>query len=581
MSEYFIVTDPVLGTSVSYGILIFFTAFLLWMENKRRAGLLSLRIFAVLLVVVALAGFIMQPKYSTTTSEQAILLTSGFRRSQADSILNLYPSMKVFHAAAARPFKSSGTSISRGDLTGKHVAFILGQGLPVDSLDMFALESYQFIPSAYPEGIIRLFIPPNIFPGRSHNIYGVYNNTSGIPVNLFLNGPGGKEDSAYISNKGYQHFKLSMVPKRPGNFLFSIQSHDSLQGQLPVRVEKHQPLDILFIQHYPSFETRHLKEFLSRHHRLVVRSQLSKSRFRYEYVNRDQRAIGRLTRQSLSEFDLVIIDTDALQALSSSDGNNLRSEIQAGLGMLPLFNTTPAKVNGLEPLVFRNYGSDTAHVHAGRNGKRILAAWPSKEISERAVIPVLQNKNRVLSGYRYHGIGKIGFQLLQQTYGLFLQGDSTAYSEVWTNLLEQISRSRKSGFNMHKKSGFPHFPDRPVALEIISSGERPAMSVNGIIIPLKENLLIDDLWEATFWADKPGWNTVLIGGDSPNADLYISDLSEWRSLAIANKIDETARRAGSALSEPKFQIMRFHVPLWIFYFLFLTGAGCLWLVPKL
>lgn len=574
-------SDPVLDKTFTYGILIVLSGFLIWMERNRRSGLFPLRILAALLIVLALAGILIRPMYKTSRPEQTILLTADYQSSQADSIINLYPSMEVFRVVTTPPFKSSNPLKSRGDLADKQVAFILGQGLPADSLEMLALESYQFIPSKYPEGIIRLSIPRNIFPGRTTIIEGVYNNTSSMPLTLMLNGPGGKEDSVKIFKRGYQNFELSLVPAAPGNYLFSIQSGDLIHGQLPVRVEQHQPLDILFVQQYPAFETRNLKDFLSRHHRLIVRTQLSKNRFRHEYVNRARKAMNRLTRQALSEFDLIVIDTDALEALSSFEKNNLRSAIKDGLGMLALFNTNPARANEIKPLAFEKYAIDTAHIHAGEEKKTFLPAWPSKEISESTVIPVLKTKSRVLSGYRYFGMGKIGFQLLQQTYGLALQGDSSAYSEIWTNLVEQISRTRDSGIDIHEKSRFPFFPDRPIALELISSGERPVMSVNGIAIPLKENILIDDLWKGIFWADKPGWNTIKVGVDSVKAGLYVSDPGEWHSLAIANKLDETAKYAGSFIPGPKFQTMHHYVPVWIFYFLFLAGAGCLWLVPRL
>jgi hypothetical protein len=581
MTDFWLISDPLLPFSLSLAVLLFFTSLFFWMETKKQAPYSFLRKACLILIMMALAGYLFRPSYKTKASRQIILLTPRYKPLQVDSLLNLYPDLAVFHASDAAPYPNSTAVQSYHDLAASkdRIAFILGQGLSPAILELLELQNFQFIPAAYPQGIIHLAIPGRIYPDRKSTIEGVFH---GAVENskIFLSGAGGEEDSVSFSGEALQHFKLSFVPKVPGNFSYTIYSRDSLYGKLPVTVQKERALNILFLQHYPTFETRYLKEFLADHHHLVLRTRLSQDRHRYEFINHKQVKINRLTEGSLSNFDLIIIDSDALQSLPSAERDDLRSAIEEGLGMVTLFNSSPSGLRNLLPFEFEHYRSDTAHVNGVRRRKQILPAWPYRVLPTHPFISMLENKNRSLSGYSSKGFGKIGFQLLQQTYTLMLQGDSAAYTAIWSPLLEQVSRREKAQFVFHKKTDFPVFPDEPVHFEIISSGKTPVALVDKIRIPLKENILVDDVWQATVWAGKQGWKKLAAEGDSAAIDFYVSDENEWPSLAIARYRDETIK-AGSSLEEMGPEVVHLPVPQWIFYVLFLLSAGFLWLAPKL
>lgn len=581
MNENWLITNPLLPSALSLALLLFFTSLFFWLETKKQAPYSFLRKVSLILMMIALAGYLFRPLYKTKTSHRIILLTPGYNPSQADSLVNRYPDLSVFHTNNAESHRSSTAVESFHDLSSaKHqVAFILGEGLSPANLELLEPHDFQFIAAAYPQGIIRLALPRTIYANRKTTIEGIYN---GAPENLkvFLGGPGGEEDSATFSAKTFQQFQLTFTPKVPGNFVYSIHSRDSLYGRLPVTVQQERALNILLVQHYPSFEARYLKDFLSEHHQLVLRSRLSEDRYRYEFINHKQVRINRLTKETLLNFDLIIIDSDALQSLSPKERNDLRSAIEEGLGMLPLFNSSPSGLRNLLPFKFERYRRDTAHLN--QSGKKhILPAWPYRVLPTPSLISSLENKNRSLSGYSTQGSGKIGFQLLQQTYRLLLQGDSAAYSAVWSPLLEQLSRREKAEFVFHKKTGFPVFPDEPVHFEIISSGKTPVVLTDQTRIPLKEEILVDDVWQATVWAGGQGWKKLVVEGDSAAIDFFVSAKDEWQSLAKAGYRDETRKAGSFAPEETAREVVHLPVPQWIFYLLFLFSAGFLWLSPKL
>jgi hypothetical protein len=580
MTDRWLITDPVLPLSVCYGVLALLTVLFVTMEWTRKSPWLALRIAAVTLMMVALAGFLFRPFFETEKSHQIILLTPGYKTSQVDSISGIYPAMDILRMAVTESYRNSAALDSYHDIAnGQYdISFIVGQGLPPEALDLFESSDYQFIPSPYPQGIIRLTVQDNIVPNRTSIVEGVYNNASDTST-LFLTGPGGKEDSVSFSQRGMQRFKLSFVPKEPGNFVYSMQSENT-DDKLPIRVDEQVPLKILFIQSYPTFETRYLKAFLGQQHKLILRYEVSENRYRHEFINHEPQNINRLTIESLSGFDLLIMDTEALGSLRPSEVKALETAVEGGLGLLPLYSSLPASREDLIPFRFTRYGRDTAHISLP-GGTAVLPAWQVNVTTAGGTVAVLKNKNRVLSGYQYSGSGRIGFQLLQETYRLSLMGDSISYTALWSSLLEQLSARHHPEFAIRQKTDFPVFRDAPVVIEIISSGGEPLLSLNDTRLPVEEDIWIDDLWRAKFRADKAGWNRVAVE-EVNGLDIYVSDDNEWKSLAIARARDKTLQAAASyGDTDEKSRIVARPVPRWIFYFAFLVGAGLLWLAPKL
>ncbi|WP_431137742.1 hypothetical protein, partial [Psychroserpens mesophilus] len=69
-------------------------------------------------------------------------------------------------------------------------------------------------------------------------------------------------------------------------------------------------------------------------HSVVVRSQLTKGRYKFEYFNTEAVPVYQLTENGLQPFDLVIIDADSYLELPTSSKAALDFNIQEeGLGL--------------------------------------------------------------------------------------------------------------------------------------------------------------------------------------------------------------------------------------------------------
>ena len=313
---------------------------------------------------------------------------------------------------------------------------------------------------------------------------------------------------------------------------------------------------------------------------MVLRYQLSKNNFRYEYVNHDQIKIDRITSTLLNNHDLIVIDGGTFSSLSAAEKTLLDQSIRSGLGLLYVTPITTKSHAAYFPFQSTSVKSDTALLKITSKS----FSFPSAQLRitpNPSTIPVQKNNTGILSGYTFRGAGKIGFQLLQETYRLALAGDSISYAELWSPLLEQISRAAREPSKIRIVTAFPWHENEPIDIELISATENISLSADSLPLPLKENVSFDNIWHARTWAGTPGWH-VLRTGNGTSLHYFVSKPGEWNSLSRVNQQNKNKIYARQDLDRLSEKIdSREEIPPLIFYILFLLGGGFIWLAPKL
>ena len=573
--------DPVFSSWLITFVCVPLTIFFLWLEWRKSHRFRGIRFFSVIAMMTALVGLLLKPAYPTEKNSSIILLTPGYAEKRVDSILQKNPDMILMHLDHTPPYKNSEALPHYAlDDRDAEIQVVIGQGIPSYYLDTMDDKAFVFIPSAISEGITKLFISPVNLVNRKNTIRGTFNNLHGN-VQISLLGPGGSEDSIHFQAIGQCHFNLSFVPKQAGEFIYRLQIKDSLRSyteRLPLHIQGEQYLNILFLQHYPTFEIQYLKNFLERkNHRLVLRNQMSKNHFRYEYVNRDAIQVDQLTSGLLENMDLLIADSESLSSLSSAEKKTLDKSIRSGLGLL---NLSPVNnSHSFLPFKTTTTKTDTTNINMGSTAYN-FSADNLRVRPDPSIIAAQKNKSGIVSGYAFHGAGRIGFQLLQKTYRLSLSGDSIAFSELWTPLLENIARQQSAPSKLKITNPFPWYVDEPIEVEVISSSENSSVLSDSVAVPLKEDLRIDNVWHARTWSAEPGWHS-LVTNDGETLPYYISDSWEWKSLSLMNQRHANTIAGRSILKSPEKIEKWEEIPPLIFYLMFLLSAGFIWLVPKL
>jgi hypothetical protein len=591
MTDQALTLHPLLDRWWFIAILVLPGIFILWQEYRRDIGFRFLRMIAALFVITSIAALFLRPSLKTEKELSIVLLTDGYKKEQADSLYKVNNNLQFYHLPDAKTYSRSTKLASVNDITSiaKEIRLVLGNGLPNFAWEQLNNSSASYISGNLPIGITAIHMPYQIYTNRESIIKGNYTMPTDGNVTIKLKSPAGIEDSVKLKGKGVHSFRLSFTPRQAGNFLYElmVKSADQTQHEpLPIVVHQNTPYKTLFLQQQPTFENQYLKSFLSgKNHSIVLRSQLSRSIFRYEYINHPSVSISALSKKTLADFDLVITDSETLQSISSAESKALEEAIESGLGLLVLMHEHAGgnrNITKFIPWKVVSLKTDTTNIILSSGKTTSLTVAPFSFADGGSPLQsILQNKRGTLAGFAYTGSGKAGFQLLQNTYPLILQGDTISYSKLWSPVLEQIARRRSVANAVQIKSPFPIYTHQPVDIELTSTDATPELKDDSIALPLTEDVRIDNIWHTTTWAGNAGWH-ILSTRDSVQLPYYVSPDNAWQSLHAANLIDLSEQHSTKEkeISNNKYIAYTPVSPL-IFFLTLLLSLGFLWLAPKL
>lgn len=576
---------PIFPLWVIMAVVLVLLGFMVYNEWQRKIKYRIARIVAVVLIVLSILGMLLQPIIENEIeSNGVILLTPHYKTSSVDSLLKANPKLVLLRTFDAAPHPDAVVLDNYDDLyQSTDLNFVMGDGLPQYVLNEVK-RPFQFYKGELPNGIIAWLSPRNFKPNQLQEIRGTFRSIGKSKIKLMS--PGGVEDSVSFAQKGTHDFILSLTPMQSGLFLYSIVTEDDgkIQTQkFPTEVVQEKKLNVLFIQNYPTAEARYLKNFLSeQRHSIVVRSKISKEKFRYEYTNRQSLRIDRLSPEVLNEFDLFFMDQESLDALSNNEKAVLEESVKQGLGLLTFYNAKEKiKNSAFLSLSMRDIAGDTVRLNLG-SSTYTFSTLPLAVMD--IVEPITQAKDRILSGFVNKGAGRIAFQLLQETYRLVLEGKKTEYASLWSPLVERVARSQNPKFKIEMDQPFPIFRDEPLNVNVIAANATPQLMNDAVLIPLREDVVIDDYWHGTTWAGEAGWHQFTTEQDSSRHHYYVSNPNEWQSLRVSqlHKSNEALRQHETKSNRDLSIVKERHpVALLIFFIIFLLSAGFLWLVPKL
>lgn len=578
MNEIGLNFEPLFPFGLVLAFFFVVLSFLFWLELKKKQKLVTYRFVALLLMAISVIGLVLRPSFSSEQKQGVILLTRGYDKGKVDSVLKLTPDLKIVSTKSAEPFPKS-QSLSASSLDRNNIKYIFGEGLPEYSFEEFSHPSFDFLPAPFPEGIVELKVP-EVFSDRTNSLSGIFHAEHRTKLKLI--GPTGPEDSTLLDKKK-NSFALSFIPKQPGLFIYYLVSENSLgqktSERLPIEVNSATKLRVLLLQDFPSIEFRHLKSFLTESgHSLVVRTRVSKTNFIEEFINMPRSQVKNISAELLNSFDVLLADSKTIENLAVYEKSILAHAIQNGLGFM-IVPYTPSREHEFYSIVGKRISTDTARFRI-RNKSYVLPALPLDIKVEYSVKSIFKNRKRILAGYRLLGAGKIGFQLLQETYRLRQEGNGSDYATMWSTLIEKISRRKTKNFELKLTAYFPYYMDEPIPFAVISSGKTPELFADGIKIPLREDVIIDDYWHGKTWAGNPGWHQ-LRATDSATLNYFVHQPSEWSSLRAAYSTKQTQIACDRpSQKQAPFTEHRLVPPL-VFYIIFLFASGFLWLMPKI
>ncbi len=567
-----------LWTVIIGGIIIWlFIVILAWFSGKKSRFLV--KTLAAFFAITSLVLIIIKP---AITKEQnvatGILLTPGYEKSVVDSLQNVVENAVILNY-------NPKVNLSKF-LDSLNTVRILGNGIKNYDFWQFKGISTTFLPGKLPQGIIKLNYNNQPVVGDNLEIMGLFNNSK-KGHQLVLQDPGGAGLDSTVVDKKRFNFRLVTPLKLTGKFVYKLVEKDSLGNKLnenflPVQIKPSKTFNILIINDFPTFETKYLKDYLAEMgHEVLIRSKLTKDRYKFEYFNRKQVALYSLSQAALESFDLLIIDSQSLKILSNSARNGLKEAIdQDGLGVFVQGNNAFfTEARDLTSLKFKSDQNTTVR----------LDQFPSIALTKNSFVfeksfglePVQNSKDNIISGYRRTGNGRVGTTVLEKTYELLLDGKRDVYTRLWTELLSPLGKKEISATRWSSQNGVI-YKDEPFTFHIYTNLTEPAVETEaGNRIALKQDLELPENWEGRTYPQRQGWNHLSLAQDSTQVfNYFVDDSLHWKSLSGYATMAENKRFFNMENVSNSRKISLEPIDLWWFFAVFLVCMGFLWLEPK-
>lgn len=552
----------------------------IWKEWRRPLPKLFLVSCLVsLLTIAAVAMLALQPKTSFTSNTVGLILTDLHQAKKVDSLKKLERGLQIFQYQENLSIESKLDSLKK--------IYILGDGVETFDLWQFENRAVTFIPNDIPKGITTINYELQQYAGESLMIHGRYNVPKKKNRLVLEDGSGKAQDSVIFKENNASDFILKTPLKSQGKFVYQLVEKDSFgtvlsRNNLPIQVVEKQQLKVLIINGFPSFETKYLKNYLSSlGHELVVRSQITKGRYKFEYLNTARKPIYTLNSANLKEFDLLVISSNSYRNLSNQTKSSIANSVSNdGLG---LFLQPDANLFRLsEKNIALQFQSTTrSEIKLKGMSNQVWSTYKYSIAETLGLEKIHFNDQQIVSGYKRWGSGRIGTTMIQNTFEFQLEGKQETYRQFWSEIVGGISKKQTSLAKWGFSNMFP-LKNEPLSFELNSSNKNPRVfHPNGNRIALKQDFDLPTAWKGVVYPRNMGWHELHLENDSTStASFYVTDSLSWTALKRYQK-QLANRRLFNHENEFLKETIQYENcnPFW-FFMIALLGFAFLWLRPK-
>src|SRR5690606_25612697 len=288
------------------------------------------------------------------------------------------------------------------------------------------------------------------------------------------------------------------------------------------------------------------KNFLAqRGHRLTVRSQLSRDRYKFEAINGGKARFQGFGREGLENFDLILMDTGSYLGLGRSERTALENALKENAGGLLILPEGPLFTGGSTPFRFQREGSTVFDLAPGSPG---LEKYPYA-FGQGFPLQAITVDGAAVAAYLPLESGRVATTLVRDSYQLILKGEGERYAALWTRIMDATVPGKGAWAQWEALTPLPRV-DAPFGFKIWTPMEEPLVkSGDGALIPLIQDLAAPELWQGRLYPKKAGWNTLELPGDSLSLySLYVFDSGQRTAMGLSGRLDANTARFARACS---------------------------------
>ncbi len=401
---------------------------------------------------------------------------------------------------------------------------VIGHGLPPRDQQFNKEIAVEFIAAPRRPGLIELDHPESVAAGRAWSLRVRIAASPGASIVL--------RDAADIevaraASANDSEFSLDVPGAPAGQLTYRLELLDAADQlieslTIPVRVEPGAALRVALLSGAPNPELKYLRRWtvdagLAVDSRIVLTrgAQLGDGPERWDAAN-------------LSDYDLLVFDERAWEALDPAEQQAIVEAVQAGLGLMIRLTAQPSATlqDQLAALGFQVEEADIARsvrlagaantathpalpVPNERATPIELARRPLKVTGTDAVALLRNTDAEALGLWRGRGRGRVGLLWLTDSYRLVLAGDDSAHNGLWSDLFATLARGQD-----RRRPQWQSRHRWPQQRAVVCGLRAPAevLGANAATVRLIPDPDANAEACAGFWPRESGWHLLRHGG---------------------------------------------------------------------
>lgn len=373
-------------------------------------------------------------------------------------------------------------------------------------------------------------------------------------------------------------FTMQTVPKAIGLWQFQLaisgvqQDDEVLQQQdIAFEVVPGKPLQVLMWLSAPTFEARHLQNWLAdSNSKILLDLSISRDVSKTQFINFEQQQIEQLQQSTraerLAQFDVLMIDWRKLQQLDANEIAMIEQAIRNGLGVHVWLDVDAVGLLGdksipwlasFEAKPWTESYETALPIWATGAGDKPLPIHPVSLSKSGIVHEVSASTGEALVQLHTIDQGRVLISILNSSYQWRLEGNTQAHSEYWAYLLSKLARSDEQSTIQFEQYGVLATAHQAIRL-CVTNTQQPwkiasrthSSGVSMSDLATYSSSILPEQFCTSVWPADGGWQaySATTEEQSASAHLYIYEPQDWQPWRQAASIRATTARLQPANS---------------------------------
>lgn len=410
--------------------------------------------------------------------------------------------------------------------------------------------------------------------------------------------------------KAKEPFSFNFAAKSVGQWVYQLQLKKANESS-PIATEpvafnvlSAPVVKVLIKQAAPTFETKQFSNWVSTFNaKITVLTSISKNKDIRQNFNFTAQEIAELntplSKKSLDDFDLMLIDGRSLLVLSDEQKQALEAAVKSGLGLYIMLDQSLLEA---WPSPSLNWLSKLAVAPLNTASYSAIPQWQNSKIEQSIAlvkaklsaspddILVTSHLQQPLVTNTQLGMGRVAMSLINNTYGWQTAGLTSEYSHYWQHIIYQLSRPQSQLYWVEPSEVQLQFEQqRYQACVFADLNDKTlthwANNQQQTFLAMRKPLHSEQFCGTT-WLTSSGWQQFR-ASSSNNLDyqhltssIYVYNKTDWQAFKQAQNINLSQQKIANLAEIAVNQTLMEDLPKAWFWWCLVIVSSLIWIERK-